>query len=191
MGDLAALRRELRTCRRQIQGQERDAKSAAAAAHALQWFTALPQATHIGVFLSMAEEIDSRPLIRALWRQGKSLYLPVVAGKNSPLCWRAYRPDTPLIADVFGIAVPKQEQDEEASILDAALMPLVGADRRGNRIGMGGGFYDRTFADKIRAHSPRLIGLAYDCQLLSALPRQVWDVPMDALATETQLLHFI
>lgn len=191
MGDLSALRRQLRGRRQAIAGMSRQQKSVAAVQYARQFLAQLSSSQHIGVFLSLPEEIDSRPLISFLWQQGKSLYLPIVSAKDSPLIWREYRQDTSLSKDRFGIEIPADNSEDWQGKLDVVFLPLVGVDRCGNRLGMGGGFYDRSFADKIRGHSPWLIGFAYECQLIEHLQRRDWDVPLDALVTEAQLLHFI
>lgn len=191
MGNLNAVRNELRRRRQAIAGMLRQQKSAAAAQYAQQFLAQLPQAQHIGVFLSLPEEIDTSVLVDNLWRQKKSLYLPVVKEKQAALAWREYRRDTALIKDIFGIATPSDASAEWQGDFDIVLVPLVGVDVKGNRLGMGGGFYDRTFADKIRGHRPWLIGFAYECQLIDHIQRRDWDVPLDALATDAQLLHFI
>lgn len=191
MGDLTALRRELRQRRQAIVGEERAKKSQAAAVQALDFIHSVQYAQHIAVFLSLAEEMDTQPLIQALWQSGKSLYLPVVMSAQQPLLWREYHADTVLQTDDLGILVPNADAPVLQSALDIVVMPLVGFDLCGHRIGMGGGFYDRSFADKIPNQAPWLLGFAYECQALKHIPRRDWDVPMDVLATEAQLLKFI
>lgn len=191
MGDLITVRRELRMRRKAIIGIERIQKSQAAALQALRFIKALEKAQYIGVFLSLPEEIDTSALIEALWQCGKTVYLPVVVSANQALIWREYHSKTVLQTDSFGILTPSVASEIAPSALDVVVMPLVGFDLCGQRIGMGGGFYDRTFADKIPAQAPWLLGLAYECQAVKYIQRRDWDVPMDALATEAQLLHFI
>jgi 5-formyltetrahydrofolate cyclo-ligase len=77
--------------------------------------------------------------------------------------------------------------------LDLVLTPLVGFDHKGNRLGMGGGYYDRSFAFLLRRQNwkkPRLVGLAYDFQQLDKLPAKNWDVPLTAVATDTHWHSF-
>lgn len=192
--NLCALRRELRSRRKAIIGAERAQKSQAAAENALAAIAALQAANiavkNIGVFLSLAEEIDTAYLIEQLWARDYRLFLPVVQAREAPLVWRAYQPDSRLCQDVFGLTVPEPAEAASAAPLDVVIMPLVGFDKGGNRIGMGGGFYDRSFADKIAAEPPYLLGLAYECQAVEEIARQAWDIPMNALATEAQLVHF-
>ena len=171
MGDLGVLRREARARRRAIVGDERACKSAAAAANLVAHLPTTPG--KIGVFLSLAEEIDTKPLLQTLWQRG----------------WQPYPQDAMLVPDALGILAP--EDRAEARLpghrLDLVIVPLVAWDNGGHRLGMGGGFYDRTFAQSPR---PPLWGLAYDGQRVAALPRAPWDVALDAVVTESGLKEF-
>jgi 5-formyltetrahydrofolate cyclo-ligase len=105
-----------------------------------------------------------------------------------------YRSDARLLDNRYGIPEPSiQEQQLPAWAMQVVLMPLVGFDRTGNRLGMGGGFYDRTFAFKRnRIHArPLLIGLAHSVQEVAALPTESWDMPLDLIATEKELLRVL
>ena len=91
----------------------------------------------------------------------------------------------------FGIKEPISTDIINADQLDILFMPLVGFDKDKNRIGMGGGFYDRTLAFKKQqkmAKNPKLIGLAFDCQQVEQLEVQEWDVPLDVIITPSQIL---
>ena len=188
MGDLnAALRRDIRARRRAITGTERAHKSAQAAAHLL---AALPEhARRIAVFLSLREEIDTAPLLHGLWQRGASLYLPYTPARHSALHFLPYAEHTPLVPDALGIPAPPYRREHLISgiALDLIITPLVACDAHGRRIGMGGGFYDRTFAEQ----RPPLWGLAYACQQVPAITPADWDIPLDALATENGLMFFI
>lgn len=186
MDDLKTLRQTVRARRRAVQGSTRQAYSEAAAAHALH-YPPLQEALRLAIFLALPEEIDTAPLIEALWAAGKALYLPYVRHKNEALCWLPYRPETRLQPDVLGIAAPPYSPQEAlaAADLDGVIMPLVAWNKQGQRLGMGGGYYDRSLA---QAGAFRL-GYAYACQeaLFTAQP---WDLPLHALASEAGLLIF-
>ena len=182
MGDLGALRSKVRARRRAITGDERAQKSVAAAGHVVSHLSAMPG--KIGVFLSLREEIDTRPLLQVLWRRGWQVYLPFTPGKGRALFFLPYREGEALEPDALGIPAPKDRAEARlpGNRLDLVIVPLVAWDNGGHRLGMGGGFYDRTFADMLR---PPLWGYAYDCQRVAALPRAPWDVALDAVVTES------
>ena len=93
----------------------------------------------------------------------------------------------------YGIPEPMDTQPRSARQLDLLLIPLVGFDSAGHRLGMGGGYYDATLAFlRHRRHwrKPRLLGVAYECQKVEALPHDPWDMPLDAVLTERRLYRF-
>ncbi|MFC2503740.1 MAG: 5-formyltetrahydrofolate cyclo-ligase [Cardiobacterium sp.] len=189
--DLKQLRRDIRAARRAITPAERQQMSAATAATALAWLRAHADIQRVATFLSLPEEIDTAPLNRALWQAGYSLYLPYVRGMGEALAWLPYQEDTALAPDAAGIPAPPLHEPLDALALDAVITPLVAWDARGTRLGMGGGFYDRTFARKIPRAKPWLLGIAYPCQAVATLPRQPWDVPLDAVASAENLYTYL
>ena len=90
----------------------------------------------------------------------------------------------------YGIREPESPTLVDANCLDVVLMPLVGFDRTGNRIGMGGGFYDRTFQflSGRKKTKPLLIGLAYSIQEVANIPNRPWDIPLNFIATENEII---
>lgn len=100
--------------------------------------------------------------------------------------------ETHLVPNRFGIPEPQQGPAHKlpTHLLDVVLMPLVGFDRAGSRLGMGGGFYDTTFAFKQQnpKGKPLLIGLAHSCQEVDSLQADNWDIPLGAIATEKEVL---
>jgi len=150
----------------------------------------------IAAYLSANGEVDARPLIERAWAMGKQIYLPVLRSFGHNKLWFArYEPDTPLVKNRYGIAEPEIDHVRriEAFALDLVLTPLVGFDAQGNRLGMGGGFYDRSFAHLLRRRQwlkPRLVGLAFDFQQVAHLPAHPWDVPLTAVATDTGITEF-
>lgn len=189
--DLKQLRRDIRAARRAIPPDERRRISAQTTATALAWLRAHADIQRVATFLSLPEEIDTAPLNRALWQAGYSLYLPYVRGMGEALAWLPYQEDTALAPDAAGIPAPPLHEPLDALALDAVITPLVAWDARGTRLGMGGGFYDRTFARKIPRAKPWLLGIAYPCQAVATLPRQPWDVPLDAVASAENLYTYL
>ena len=118
--------------------------------------------------------------------------LPVVQPDGS-LKFGPWRQGDPLISNRYGIPEPDLAPDsllapQEMSLV---LLPLLGYDRLGHRLGMGGGYYDRSFAFRhLQAPPPTLVGVAYACQEVDLLGHDEWDVPLDALASERELLNF-
>lgn len=147
------------------------------------------RARHIALYLPNDGEIDPRPLLRAAQRRGKNTYLPVLnAWPRSKMAFQRIRPDERLSANRFGIPEPRHNPRRQRKVwaLDLVLLPLVGFDRFGGRLGMGGGFYDRSLAyRKMRKnwHKPTLLGLAHECQQVDRLVMASWDVPLAATVT--------
>ncbi len=143
---------------------------------------------HIAFYLPNDGEIDPRPLLAAALACGKHCYLPVLKpGSENRLWFVRYDLDTPLYKNRFGIPEPRADYRRaiDATQLDLVLMPLVGFDAAGGRMGMGGGFYDRTFAYKNKSPSSKtyLLGLAHSCQRVEQLDVAPWDIPLAAIAT--------
>ena len=184
------IRQQIRAQRRELSEAERRDRSQQLCLQ-LQQSRLFTNSQHIALYLSNDGEIDPFPLIESAWQRGKQCYLPVLGLRPGNRLWFIpYFPDTPLVNNRFGIPEPvhsRQLRLFKPQSLDLILMPLVAFDSQGNRLGMGGGFYDRTLSFLKQRHSwhkPRLIGLAYEFQRQQALPQQDWDVPLDAIATE-------
>ena len=188
-------RQQLRAHRRSLNDSERLQRSEAVCRQLCR--QPLFRSSHkIAAYLPADGEIETQPLIELAWRLKKQVYLPVLAPFLDNRLWFArFEPDTRLVSNRYGIAEPEliHRQRIAPHALDIVLAPLVGFDRNGNRLGMGGGFYDRSFAHLLnRKHwrKPRLIGLAYDFQLIPRLPVQPWDVPLTAVATDSDWYQF-
>lgn len=142
---------------------------------------------HIGIYWPQAGELDPRPIAQHAWRLGKKIYLPVLAPLQlNQLSFARLTPITPLTLNRFGIVEPANTIARiPACQLDLILCPLVAFNAQGYRLGMGGGFYDRTLA-----HIPktRRYGFGYSWQHSEALPIEKWDLPMNGILTEKGLL---
>lgn len=190
----AQLRAELRALRRALPPDVVRSHSAALARHliASPWFQ---HSQHIAAYLANDGEADTQDLIAAIWSQGKTAYLPILRfAPDKGLWFGRYAPDTILQPNRYRIPEPAIAADTIAdpSCFDLVLVPLVGFDLAGNRLGMGGGYYDRTFAYRLenKAQTQRLLGLAFECQKCARLPAEPWDVPLDGVVTEAGIYRF-
>ena len=113
------------------------------------------------------------------------VYLPVINDKA--LVFARYGRSSNWKKNRFGILEPIDSTPISGSELDWVFMPLVGFDHKGDRLGMGGGFYDRTFEHK--SDKTKLIGLAHDCQEVNQLPTASWDVPLSGIITPTRYIN--
>ena len=147
-------------------------------------------ARRIACYIPSDGEIDPRPLIQRMWRMRKHCFLPVLSRLFYDRLW--FAPVTPrsvFTQNRFGILEPVTEPRRwlRAQELDLILVPLVGFDLEGNRLGMGGGFYDRSLEflrERYYWMRPKLLGLAHDFQRLEALVPSPWDVPLQGIATD-------
>ena len=182
------LRQQLRYLRKTLSLQQQQ-QAACKLARRLLTNPDLYRARHIAIYLPNDGEISPLPYMHAARRRGIRLYLPVLHPLTpGKLTFSPYDPHTPLHPNRFGIAEPAftDSLERPAWALDAVLLPLVGFDEHGGRLGMGGGFYDRTFAfSRVRPRlMPKLIGLAHDFQKTNSLPIEAWDVPLHSVITE-------
>lgn len=191
--DKAAIRREMR--------QRRNAVSVIDARTAAQNLLRLAKRHHlllrkqrVGFYLPMSEEIDLIPLLNsALWLR-KACFLPVIPPRGARRLWFSRITGLPAwYQNRFGIYEHGSIHRVRAHQLDVLFMPLVAFDAEGNRLGMGGGFYDASLAHlrtRNAFRKPKLIGVAYDFQRVDALPKESWDVPLDAVLTDRKLYRF-
>ncbi|ACR70498.1 5-formyltetrahydrofolate cyclo-ligase [Edwardsiella ictaluri] len=183
------LRHRLRTLRRSLSHNQQYQAALALKDHLLM-LPQLSQPRHIALYLPFDGEPDTQPLIHALWQRGHRIALPRLHPFSSGhLLFLEYTPDTPMCHNRFGIAEPYLDVTRIIPLarLDLILTPLVAFDRQGHRLGMGGGFYDRTLQGWQQRHrlgvGPYPIGLAHDCQRVAALPVAAWDVPLPEIIT--------
>lgn len=185
------LRRMLRKARRALTPSEQRQ-----AAHGLYRQLAqhplFRRAKHISLYLPTDGEIDPRLLLREAQRRGKITYLPVLsAWPKTKMVFQRVAPGEKLIPNRFRILEPRINRARQRKVwaLDLVLLPLVGFDATGGRLGMGGGFYDRSLAYQARRQSwrkPTLLGLAHECQKVACLDQASWDVPLQGTVSDRQ-----
>jgi 5-formyltetrahydrofolate cyclo-ligase len=152
-------------------------------------------ARRLAFYLPNDGELDPTPILELAVAAGKQAYLPVLDPLRArTLHFVRWQPGEPLVPNRFGIPEPSLKSARFAPpwTLDVVFMPLVAFDGTGNRLGMGGGFYDRTLAHcyQTQRQRPRLVGVAHHFQQLGCLPADPWDIPLHAVATERCFLSF-
>jgi len=184
-----ALRHELRARRQELSAPEQTHAAHQLIAHLVA--TRLYRVSRrVAVYLPNDGEIDPVPLMARIWKTNKTCYLPILSRLRHDRLWFApFTQDTPLAANRFGILEPVAPARSwvRAQELDLILMPLVGFDTHGNRLGMGGGFYDKSLEflrHRTLWRKPHLIGLAHDFQRVKKIEACAWDVPLQAVATD-------
>ena len=185
-----ALRRHYRHLRRTLSPEEQEL-----AAHNLLTtclrYPAFLQATIVAFYQANDGEIATHALIDYCWQQAKTVLLPVIDPlQPEQLVFIEYRPDSPLTTNKYGITEPLYDPEKQVALhaIDIIFTPLVAFDASGNRLGMGGGYYDRTLAQLDNHNTTnKIIGLAHDIQQVDKLPTQSWDIPLQGIITPSQI----
>ncbi|MGD2117712.1 MAG: 5-formyltetrahydrofolate cyclo-ligase [Chromatiales bacterium] len=190
----AQIRKHIRRRRSQLSDKQQQLHQQAVLTHLMS----LPRfinAKRIAIYLHGDGELHTNLIIERIFHLNKHCYLPALYpfGHNK-LWFLPFKKNQPLKKNRFNIAEPIQiKQRIKPWALDIICMPLVAFDASGNRIGMGGGFYDRTLsACKTQGEikKPVLIGLAHECQYVESIDHNEWDIPMHAVITEKQARVF-
>ncbi len=191
---LTALRKQLKQQRASLSQQQQQRQSAQMIRQ-LQRSAPFRAARHIALYLPVRGEADPVKL-RQHANPRQTFYLPVLSPyKPHGLVFVRWDKRTRFKNNRFNIPEPliRRNQIKAAHSLDLVITPLLAFDPNGSRLGMGGGFYDRSFAFKQNrryARKPHLTGMAYEFQRVEQLARQAWDVPLDAICTEAGVTVF-
>ncbi|SMN15187.1 5-formyltetrahydrofolate cyclo-ligase [uncultured Candidatus Thioglobus sp.] len=182
---MKALRQSLRQQRRDITLSNR-VKFSKSLLSQVQKIANFQHDQKVATYLPNDGEIDTKYIQNFLKKQEINTYLPILVGKSLKFSeiGKNFRNNKYGIPEPFSTDIISAEQ------LDILFIPLVGFDADKNRIGMGGGYYDRTLAfkkDQETSKKPILIGLAFDCQQVEQLEVQEWDVPLDAIITPSKI----
>jgi 5-formyltetrahydrofolate cyclo-ligase len=192
LNERARLRAELRAQRERLPAPARIAAATGLAA-VLEQLPEFLVDQRVAGYWAVGGELPLHVVLGALVARGQQYHLPVlVAGRR--LHFAAWRRDVELAPNRYGIPEPQcaPQQLRAPHDVELVLVPLVGFDRCGNRLGSGAGYYDRSFAflkDAARPAQPLLVGIGYSFQEVPALPAQDWDVRMDFIATERELIE--
>jgi len=185
-------RRQMRAKRQALDHNARHVASQCVARHVMG-SRLFQRAKHIAFYHPNQGELDPTPMLHYIWQMNKHCYLPILHPLKHNLLWFGeYQQDTELMPNSYGIPEPmcSNRQVRPPWAMNIVFVPLVAFDKKGNRIGMGSGYYDRTFAFTQQPQRPRpkLIGLAYDFQEVDAISTERWDIPLDAVVTPSQLI---
>jgi 5-formyltetrahydrofolate cyclo-ligase len=192
---LRELRRQLRAGRRAIPDAERRVCDRAIHASLLR-LGVWQRGRRVAAFLGMPGEVDLRPCFGTAWQRAVHIYVPhIVSRRDSRMVFVPLAPGAPVRGNMFGIAEPLHGSRGRIPVrhLDTILVPLVGFDAHGHRLGMGAGFYDRALRPRLDRtqpfRRPRLIGIAYSIQQVDRLEPASWDVALDLVVTERGILR--
>jgi 5-formyltetrahydrofolate cyclo-ligase len=185
------LRSRLRAEREQLGAAQRIAAASGVAA-TLEQLPEFMIDSRVAGYWAVGGEVPLHVALTALLARGQTWHLPVLSGARV-LQFAPWRPGAAVAPNRYGIPEPQVETADllAPDALELVLVPLLGFDRRGHRLGTGGGYYDRSFsflAERERPAQPVLVGIGYSFQEIPALPDQHWDVRMDFIATERELI---
>ncbi|MFT4047076.1 MAG: 5-formyltetrahydrofolate cyclo-ligase [Solimonas sp.] len=185
------MRRELRARRlshsRSLSVAQKSRAAARAARHALRELRA-SRARRVAVYLAYGSELPTQALIDRLHARGLRVAIPRITGPGR-MHFEWLSPTMPLRRNRYGIAEPARRGTRAwRGEFDAVVLPLLGFDAHGNRLGTGGGYYDRWLARPRVARRPRHLGYAYAIQQVEQIPREPWDVRLDVVITEKGVL---
>ena len=153
----------------------------------------LSRARRIAAYYAIGGEVDCQFAVNSAWERGRDVFLPVLHGQQ--LMFAIYSPNSEFLPNKYGIPEPIYPKGHliHPREIDVVLAPLVAFDTNGNRIGMGGGYYDRSFRfmrDRKQWTRPHLIGLAYEFQKVPQIKACSWDVPLQKVVTENRIYTF-
>ena len=194
MNAAAAHRHELRQAlaeRRQALSPPQRMTAAQGLRRSLEQLPEYHTDARVAGYWAVGGELPLNLAIPPLAERGQQFLLPVI-GASGELRFTPWQAGDTVEPNRYGIPEPVSPREWFAPFqLDLVLVPLLAFDRRGRRLGYGGGYYDRSFAflkDQVRPTEPLLVGIAYDFQELEAIQPEPWDVPLDYVATDRELI---
>ncbi|MEP4889022.1 MAG: 5-formyltetrahydrofolate cyclo-ligase [Aliiglaciecola sp.] len=184
------LRKKFRLLRRNLSPEQQNQASHQALQTVIK-NKLLDHAEHIALYLNQDGELSCEDIIQWCWKNGKKTYLPVLdPNRENYLVFVEYAADTKMQKNRFNIPEPIMTMSNVKTLsqLDSIFLPLVAFDETGNRLGMGGGFYDRTLAQLTFTLQPQLLGYAHDCQQATSLTTESWDIPVHKIITPSRVI---
>ena len=181
-----ALRNDARAARAGLSSEQRKKASQEITDTVIRssWFR---RSKFVACYLPMPDEVDTWPLIKRAWRMKKRIFAPIVE-KNFAMRFCELTVESKLVFDQFGLLEPQDGEIIAPRALDLVITPVVAFDDNGNRIGMGGGYFDRTFSflrNRRYLFHPKLIGLAFSCQRVDKIAPNPWDIRVFRVIDET------
>lgn len=173
------LRRKALTARRDMSRETR-AKSSSTICQRVLHCREFVASKTVACYLPMDDEVDTLEIIERAWRANKRIFVPVLFGRQE-MFFREILPETTLQRNSYGLWEPESGDTISPRNLDVVITPTVAYDENCNRIGMGGGYFDRCFSFlRYRKHwlRPKLIGVAFVCQKVEEITPNVWDIPL-------------
>lgn len=191
MESVTEIRNRIREDRRAVDPQLRAANSSKICQRFLK-LDSFKSADCIAAYLAFDGEADPMELMISAVDSGKRVFLPIIVGKSKPLSFAPWTPSTKMVNNRFNILEPDVDPAQwlPATELDFVVNPLVGFDEQCNRIGVGGGYYDRTFAFLNEPDAVKkviLVGFAFELQRLPSVQPQSWDVQLDSVVTQSHV----
>ena len=189
-----ALRRRMRKKRAALSAPERLAV-AEAVGEVLSELPELLTDQYVAGYWAVGGEVSLHKIVHPLLRREQTYLLPVLSPDGDPsLKFAPWRPGAVVAPNRYGIPEPQCAPEElaEAAEIELVLLPLLAFDRRGYRLGSGAGYYDRSFAvlsEGERPAIPLLVGVAYSFQEVERIDNEPWDIPLDFVATEHELIE--
>src|SRR5690554_1649855 len=190
----AQIRAELRAARRALTAEQQHRAATDVSAHLLQQ-PYIQSANRVAVYLSNDGELNLMPFIEQLWALSKQVVVPVISSQQQGQMWFVpFHAQSKMVPNKYGIAEPTFTASDIIALtdIDVICTPLVAFDSSGQRIGMGGGFYDRILEPWFKGQLPHLqpVGVAHNCQQLDSLPAAHWDIPLPVIITPSKLWQF-
>ncbi len=187
--DLVQAKRALRAAATAVRNQliDRLSESSLAVAGKVLATVEIPERAIVAAYWPMGSEIDPRPLMDKLAKAGNPICLPVVVGPDTGLIFRRWSPGDPLVPAGFGIKEPEPSAPE--MLPDLFLVPMLAFDRRGYRLGYGGGFYDRTLQAARAERQVLAVGIALAEQEMPEVPADAHDQQLDMIVTDRDTIR--
>lgn len=193
--DKMAIRQQMRKMRSALSAQQQQLASLALTKKVLRHISAIDHVDRIAFYLTQDGEIDLLPLMIHCYKQGRQCFLPVLdCARENTLKFAEWAPDRAMSKNIYGIAEPvvPEQQLLSAGNMELIFMPLVAFDACGRRLGMGGGYYDRSLADCSKngdsSVKPLLVATGHDMQYVPHLPLESWDIIPDITITPDRII---
>ena len=182
---IAQLRKSALAARRSLTDKSRACASSKSCNHIIHSHEFM-SCKIVACYLPVSHEVDPTTIVERAWHAKKRVFTPVIDRRGN-MIFRQITPDTKLERNFFGIWEPVSGPYVSASTIDLVIAPVVAFDNQHNRIGMGGGYFDRCFSFLQHRHNwlrPKLVGAAFDCQKIEKITPNPYDIRLYQVVTE-------